>query len=186
LEAIMQWFACVTALSCLTWLSPTALLAQDSQSAPLARELSALLASRNQNAVAAKDPDSPDRFVAAMVFPDVQLLVMSARYATPSVLQEQLAKRQYNDVYGALQQASIQDSRVFFQDLKADGLHVTPGAAIDVMYEHMVDQTIFDGIPAKRKVSDAAYVEKFRSADALYSRLLTLLIAEVKDAGPTP
>ena len=102
------------------------------------------------------------------------------------MLEDELTKRQYNDLYGVLQQASIQDSRVFFQDLKADGLHAKPGVAVDVMYERVVNQTIFDGAPEKRKMTEAAYLAKFRSADALYSRLLTLLIAEVKNAASTP
>jgi hypothetical protein len=176
----------VTVVWCLVWLFAAVTFAQDSTSGPLARELSTLLAGRNLSAIATQDPERPDRFVAAVVFPVVQLIVIAARYATPTVLEDQLAKRQYNDVYGILQQASTQDSRVFFQDLKADGLHAKPGAAVDVMYERVVDQTIFDGAPEKRKVSEAAYLEKFRSADALYSRLLTLLIAEVKNAGTPP
>ena len=60
-----------------------------------------------------------------------------------------------------------------------------PGAAVDVMYERVVNQTIFDGNPAKQKLSQAAYAEKFAAADANYSRLLDLLIAELKTAPAT-
>jgi hypothetical protein len=155
------------------------LSAQESRSGALARELTTLMSSHKLGAIAAKDPDTPDRFVAALAFPDVQLLVVSARYSVPQVLDEQLAKRQYADVYAALQQSSFPESKVFFHDLKADGLHATADGGVDVMYEQVIHQTIFDGNPAKQNLTRAAYAEKLNAADALYSRLLTLLIAEI-------
>lgn len=161
------------------------LSAQESRSGPLARELTTLMTSHKLGAIAAKDPGAPDRFVAALAFPDVQLLVVSARYSMPQVLDEQLGKRQYDDVYAALQQSSFPESKVFFQDLKADGLHPTADGGVDVMYEQVVHQTIFDGNPSKQKLTSAAYAAKLNAADALYSRLLTLLIAEIKAPPPT-
>lgn len=181
----MKQISCVAVAMFLATLAPTRLSAQDSHSGPLARELTQLMASQKLGAVAARDPDTSDRFVAALMFPEVQLLVVTARYAAPSVLQERLAKKEYADIYATLQQAPIQDSKVFFQDLKADGLHAKPGAAVDVMYQRVVEQSIFDGNPAKQKVSEAAYAEKFAAADVVYSRLLTLLIGELKGAAST-
>jgi len=165
---------------------PAMLSAQDSQSAPLARELTSLMASQTLTAVGTQDPDGPDRFIAAMLFPDVQLLVVSGRYASPSVLRAQVAKREYADVYTALQQSSTPESRIFCQDLTADGLRAKSSEAVDVMYERVVNQTIFDGNPAKQKMSAAAYADKFKAADALYSRMLTLLIGELKGSAVTP
>jgi hypothetical protein len=167
------------ALSAMLLTSGT-LSAQEFRSGPLASELTQLMKSRKLGAIAAKDPDTPDRFVAALAFPDVQLLVVAARYSVPQVLDEQLGKRRYDDVYAALQQSSFPESKVFFQDLKADGLHATADAGVDVMYDQVVHQTMFDGNPAKQNLTGAAYAEKLRAADALYSRLLTLLIAEIK------
>ena len=157
----------------------------ESRSGPLARELAELMVAQQLGAVAARDPDTPDRFVAALLFPDVQLLVVSARYAAPSLLQEQLDKRAYNEIYISLQQAAIADSKVFFQDLEADGLHAKAQAAVDVMYERMVNQTVFDGNPRVHKMTEAAYAEKLAAADAAYSRLLALLIGELKGRSPT-
>jgi hypothetical protein len=162
------------------------LVAQELQSGPLARELTTLMTRQRLGAIAAKDPESPDRFVAALAFPDVQLLVVSARYAAPLVLEDQIGKRQYNDVYAALQRSSVPESKVFFQDLKADGLHAKSDGGVDVMYEHVVHQTIVDGNPAKQKLTAAAYAEKLADADARYSRLLSLLIAEVKSHSVVP
>ena len=139
-RVIVAWLVAV--------LIPGYVAAQESHSDRLARQLAGLMASQKLPAVAAKDPDSPDRFVAALIFPEVELLVVSARYAAPPALQELLAKKQYDEVYATLQQAGIPDSKVLFQDLKADGLHAKPGADVDIMYQRVVDQTVFDGIPA--------------------------------------
>lgn len=170
----------------LTMGTPDLLAAPDSESAASAAELSTLMAARGASVIAAADPAEPDRFVAAMIFPNVQLLVVSARYATPDLLRDEITKHQYADVYAALQQSSVPESRVFFQDLKADGLHLAPGAAVDVMYERVVHQTLFDGNPAAHQLTEAAYAAKFKAADAAYSRMLTYLIQELRGSAPTP
>jgi len=100
------------------------------------------------------------------------------------MLQEELAKKQYEEIYATLQQAAIQESKVFFQDFKADGLHAKADAAVDVLYEQVTRQTIFDGNPDRQKLSQEAYAARFKAADALYSRLLTLLIGELKGGAP--
>ena len=158
----------------------------DSESAASAAELSALMGTRGTTVIAAADPVEPDRFIAAMIVPGVQLLVVPARYATPDLLRDEIRTHQYSVAYGALQQSSMPESRVFFQDLKADGLHLKPGAAVDVMYERVVNQTMFDGNPAAHKLTDAAYAAKFKAADAAYSRMLTALIQELRGSAPTP
>ena len=79
------------------WLA-TAAWAQDAKSAAGARELAGLLAQKKLDAVAARDPAAPDAFVAALHFPG-QLLIISARYTAPPLLNEKLARREYRDVY---------------------------------------------------------------------------------------
>jgi hypothetical protein len=159
-------------------LASAVVIGQDSLSAPAAQELSTLLADRKLEAMAAKDPQEPDRFVAALFFPENQLLVVSARYAAPSLMDERIAKQQYREIYADLQGASIPESKVFFQDLGADGLHPEAEQVVDLMYEKGVTQTIFNG--PKKGVTEKAYAEKFRHADATYSRLLSLLIGELR------
>jgi hypothetical protein len=153
---------------------------QELQSRRTAGELTALLQQQHLNAVAAKDPTAPDRYVAALFFPDVQLLVVSARYPAPALLQQQLDQKQYQEVYAALQGAGIPDSKRFVQDLKADGLHAKPADAVDIVYEHVTDQMIFDGNPGGHKMTEKAYTEKLVSTDAEYSRVLALLVDQVK------
>jgi hypothetical protein len=153
--------------------------AADARSPALAKQLVGLMADRGLQTIAAKDPNSTDRFVAAMAFPDVQLLVVAARYPTPDVVHGQLAAKQFADVYAELQAAPIKESKLFFQDLGCDGLGGT-SENVDVMYEKGTDQTLFDGNWKKAGLSKTAYDEKMSTADAEYSRLLEILIAGIK------
>jgi hypothetical protein len=145
----------------------------------LAAELGGLLAQRGLDTVAAADPSAPDRFVAAMVFPHVQLLAVDARYPSPSLLQQQIAAKAYRDVYLALQQSGVAEGKIFIQDLHADGLGGDPGS-VDVVYQDVVTQTVFDADPKKHGLSQAAYDAKLQATDAQYSQMLSLLIGELK------
>ena len=92
------------------------------RSAGLAKQLGAALLERKLEAIAARDPEKADRFVAALFFPDSQLLVISASYSSPSLLDEKLAQKNYRDVYLDLGTSQFANTSVFFQDMKADGL----------------------------------------------------------------
>ena len=114
---MMRW-----SFGALALLGPCALVtlslgAQDSLSASAAHDLSELLTARKLDAVATRDPAESDRFIAALFFPKSQLLVITARYTVPSLLEEKLAKRQYRDIYGDLHGASLQESKVSFRTL---------------------------------------------------------------------
>src|SRR5207237_4059780 len=61
-------FAVVVALSC-----SSSVFAQDSKSAPLARQLAAALDAGKLDSIAAADPSAPDAFVAALSFPGLQI-----------------------------------------------------------------------------------------------------------------
>ena len=150
--------------------------AADATSPALAKQLVSLMTERHLDTVAAPDPTAPDRYIAAMAFPDVQLLVVAARYPSPDYLKEQVAQKQYREVYTSLQSNPIQESKLFFQDLGADGLRGGGGDAADVMYERGTVQTILDGNWKKSKMNEAAYSKKFEDADVQYSKLLTTLI----------
>jgi hypothetical protein len=153
--------------------------AESSRSEPLATELATLMVQRNLNAFAAKDPDAADMFVAALLFPNVQLLVVSGQPTTPRAAQTELDQKQYTEVYTTLQTAVVAASQIFFQDLKADGLHAR-AEAVDVECEHVANQTVFDGNPGKHHLTESQYSEKFTAADLAYSRLLSILVASLK------
>jgi hypothetical protein len=152
---------------------------QAGTSAATVKELSALLASHNQTAIAARDPES-GAFVAALLYPGVQLLVVSARPAAPAAVEAQLAAKNFQDVYAALQDNATRAGRLFVQDLGADGLN-DDGNSVDVVYEEG-RQTLFDGNPRSHKLSEKAYREAFTSADTRYAHMLSVLLAEAKRA----
>lgn len=165
-----------TRIACLALLCSAAAApvpAQVPASGQLAKQLVTTLAGRD--AIAARDPQAPDRAIAALVFPDSQLLVVSAPYADAAGLDALLSHKMYRDVYSALQQPSFNQGKVFVQDLGCDGLQSGP-ESIDIMYEDGTTQTIFDGNWKKQKLSEAEYQKRVKSAEERYARMLTALI----------
>lgn len=160
--------------------APAAAAADTEKSPALAAELTQLMAGAGLDAVAAVDPETPERFVAVLAFPKVQFLVISAKYPAPTLMLQQIAAKQYKDAYMALQQAGLAEGKFFLQDMGANGLHASGDDGVDVLYENVVKQTLFDGSPDAHKMSKAEYAKRFAAADAVYSRLLGILIAEVK------
>jgi hypothetical protein len=150
------------------------------RSATLAKQLATALTEQKAEAIAAQDPTESDRFVAALFFPNAQLLVVSARYASPPVLQARLAQKQYRDVYLDLQASAIPNSSVFFQDMNADGLCSECDQTADLLYEGSATPTVFDGDWRKHNLSEKQYEQQLAAADQQYSRLLELLLARLR------
>ncbi|MCU0249367.1 MAG: hypothetical protein MUE61_04110 [Vicinamibacterales bacterium] len=160
----------------------TAAAAQEPKSAALAKDLTALLDGAKLTAIAAKDTTDPDAFVAAMYFPGSQLLIVSAKYSPAVLLNEKLAKKDYQEIYIDLNSASVASSRVFVEDLGADGLKAEhpEGSGFDSV-DRAGKRTIFDANWKKdQKLTDEQYAKLFADADALYSRLLQALINQAK------
>jgi hypothetical protein len=160
----------------------TAAAAQEAKSVALAKELTTILDGAKLTAIAAKDGSDPDAFVAAMYFSGAQLLIVSAKYTPAVLLNEKLAKKEYQEVYIDLNSASVANTRVFVEDLGADGLKVDhpDGAGFDSV-DRGGKRTIFDNDWKKeQKLSDEQYAKLFADADAFYSRLLQALINQAK------
>jgi hypothetical protein len=155
--------------------------AQDSKSAALAKQLAAALDAAKLDSIAAKDPTTPDVFVAALYFPGVQLLVVSAKYTVPALLVEKLGSKQYRDVYIDLNSASVPESKVFITDLGIDGLKAdrNENQPYDT-YEAGGKQTAFDGDWKKQKLTHEEYLKTFSTADERYSQILQALLSQVK------
>jgi hypothetical protein len=157
--------------------------AQETRSASLARELAGLLDSSKLESVAAKDPAEPDRFFGALYFPGSELLVVSAKYSAPALLTQKLDSKSYRDVYVDLNSASIPESRVFIEDLMADGLKVKPDTASSFdSYEAGKRKVAFDGDWKKQNLSEDDYQKAFGSADEEYAKILQALVAQLKKA----
>jgi hypothetical protein len=160
----------------------TAAAAQEAKSAALAKELTQMLDGAKLTAIAAKDPADPEAFVAAMYFPGSQLLLVSAKYSPAVLLNDKVAKKDYQEIYIDLNSASIASSRVFIEDLAADGLKIDhpEGTGFDSI-DHGGKRTIFDaGWRKEQKLSEEQFAKLFADADALYSRLLQALITQAK------
>ena len=129
--------------------------AQDSKSASLAKELTGLLDQAKLDAIAAKDPAQPDAYVAALYFSGSQLLVVSARYAVPVLLNEKIAKKDYKEIYIDLNSASIAGTKTFVVDLLAEGLRSrrADDKSYDT-YETPKHRLVFDGDWKAQKLTE--------------------------------
>ncbi|MEW5980802.1 MAG: hypothetical protein AB1806_00360 [Acidobacteriota bacterium] len=155
--------------------------AQD-RSAALVKELTGLMETAKMTTVAAKDPGGTDRYTAAMFFPGSQLLVVTAKYEPAVLLDDKLAKKEYQDIYIDLNSAAVPNTRVFFEDLGADGLKPDreEGKAMDSV-EMGGKRTIFDDEWRKdQKISEADWAKTFGDAEKVYVRLLEALVAQAK------
>ena len=81
----MKRVTLVPALAVICAMPLVSLSAEDpqSQSTAAVESLKALLVQQKLEAVAARDPEQPGRYVAAFYMPGSQLLVVSAPYAVP-------------------------------------------------------------------------------------------------------
>jgi len=162
-------------------LLPSAAFAQESKSAPLAKQLAAALDAAKLDCIAAKDPAAPDIFVAALYFPGVQLLVVSGKYSVPQLLIERLAKKEYRDTYLDLNGAAVPASKLFLEDPGADGIRPKreENQAFD-SYEADGKRTMFNSDWKAQKISEQDYMKAFSAADERYTQILTALIAQLR------
>lgn len=159
--------------------APLGAAAQESKSAPLAKQLVQLLESSKLDSIAAADPTN-DTFVAALYIPGTQLLVVSGKFSTPLGAQERIKQKQYRDLYMDLQGAALPGSRVFASDVSCDGLMFKgngDGAADS--WDFANKSLTFDG-HKKAKMSEDDYTKAYSDADEQYARILSLLLAQAK------
>jgi len=163
-------------------LVPAAVRAQQpSQSAEAAKALAAALDAAKLDSVAAADPANPDVFYGSLYFPGLQLLVVSAKYSVPVLLKTRLEKKEYRDIYLDLNSASEPSSKIFIEDLGADGLVARPGRddPADV-YEVAGKRVIFNRDWGAQDMSEDDYLKAFADADARYAAILGALLAEAQ------
>jgi len=172
--------AAVVAVALTLSISATA-SAQDAKSGPLAKQLASALDGAKLDSIAAADPSSPGTFVAALYFTNMELLVVSAKYTAPQLLQAKVDKKDYRDVYIDLNSASVPESKIFIEDLGADGLKAKreDNQPFDT-FEQGGKRTVFDSDWKKQKLSEQDYMKAFSGADDQYSKILTALLAQLK------
>jgi hypothetical protein len=153
--------------------------AQESRSAPLAKQLAAALDAGKLDSIAAKDPDAPDLFCAALYFPGMQLLVVSGTYSVPQLLNDRLGRKEYRDIYLDLNGAAT--GKIFIEDPGADGLK--PKRESNQPFDQAEvagKRTMFDGDWKAQKLSEQDYTKAFSAADERYAKILTALLAQLK------
>jgi len=178
-----NWIRCVCAVVAFVWAPPAT--GQESQSASAAATLTQLLGERKLDAIAARDPSQPDRFIAALQFPGSQLLVIASVHPVPAVVEQRLAQQQYRDVYTDLHGSTVREGRVFVTDLQANGLQRTrePNTPFDIVYRNGVDQASYDADWKGQKLTESQYNERFLKDDAEYARMLNVLIEALRKPG---
>lgn len=155
--------------------SADSLVAQMPKSAALAQELVKLLEAGKLDSIAAQDASEPDRFVAALYFPGT-LLIVSGSYPVPQLLTSRLEMMEYRDVYIELNGASPPESRVFVQDVGANGL-VSERDGADSIERGGMGNLVFNRDWRAQKIgSEEEYEKRYAEADAAYARLLAALL----------
>jgi hypothetical protein len=156
-------------------------VAQESKSAPLAKKLASVLAAAKLDSVAAKDPTKPDGYVALLLIPGVQMLAISAQYPVPVLLDPRLEKGDYRETYIELNSAGVPATKVFFEDLGANGIFAKPSSdnPMDI-YEAAGKRTLFNGEWGDQKLSEEEYMKAFSAADQRYAEILTALLGQLK------
>jgi hypothetical protein len=156
--------------------APAELTGRQLKSPALAAELQAAMEEKKLEAIALPDPGTPGGFIAVLLIPKVQLLVVAARHPSVDYVTYQIQQKKYRDVYTLLQQPDVTAERVFFQDMGADGLHATEGS-VDVMYVHG-KQTVLGG--DDRKGGGPKTAKALQDADERYARMLRHAIAAAR------
>jgi hypothetical protein len=164
---------------CVTASMPAARASEDPEpkSASLAKQLVTAMAARQIEAMAAVDPAEPTRIIAALSFPGVQLLVMSSEHKSFDYLKLQIEKRQFREVYDALQ-FGPPASRLFFHDIGCDGF--VTGEYVDLYYEGASKRTMFDGNYMAQSMTELEYAEKRKTAEEKYVHSLNVLLEAIK------
>ena len=162
-------------------LGMTSASAQESKTSQLAAELTKLLDQMKVDSVAARVPDAPDHYVGALYFAGSQLLVVSAKYQVPELLNTKLASKAYRDVYIDLNSASVPNTKVFVSDLGCNGLRARrddnqPYDTIEMAGKNYN----FDGDWKKAKLSEEEYMKSYEQAEQEYAKMLQALLTELK------
>lgn len=159
-------------------------------SASKAKELIGLMQSKKLEAIAARDPDKSGRYLAALLIPNVQLLVVSATYAKPSDLDARLYYKDFMGAYVDLNTSIHSSDKTFIEDALCDGLIAQPGKSLAHDSARLgTEKRIFDGDFAapnqknSKKISQDAYLKLFSTAEEQYIRVLGVLIDEAKKQG---
>jgi hypothetical protein len=156
--------------------------AQDtSQSAAPAASVKGLLEKLKLEVIAARDPDAPGHYIAALYITDSQLLVVSAPYAVPAVMDKLIADGKFMDAYQSMHSVGSHQGHFFVVDLLADGLKrvCEKNEPFDSVSIDGAPPISFDGKWEPQKLTEQEYNAQFSNDDARYARMLQVLATEL-------
>ena len=170
------------------WMLASAPVGSQSTSVSAVGELASLLNAGRLDSVAARIPDTDDMFVAALYVPGQQLILVSGRYAAPTLLREKILSKRFRDAYQDLYGASDPATRWVVEDLRADGLRLVRAKdqPSDVYTGAGAEPMFFDGEWKRRKLSESAYKDAFQQADASYARMIGVLVSKHNERAAPP
>ena len=176
----MKSLALVAAIVvCLVTMPVAPLSATDpeSQSAGAVARLKSSMDSLKLEAIAVRDPEGTGRYIAALYMPGSQLLVVSAPYSVPALLDKKIAAGDFMDAYIDLQSVADRKGHFFVIDMQADGLKRVgnEGEAFDSTSIEGAPPLAFDGKWDAQKLTEEEYNARFARDDARYVRLLNAL-----------
>ncbi len=152
-----------------------------------AKELAALMQSKKLETFAVKDSSDPSRFVAVLIVPGVELMVVSAGYERPMDIEYRLYTKDYMTAYMDLNASVMSKDKIFFEDRGCDGLAPKPINGMEDAVTSGTAKHVFDGDfldpkkkPDPKKISQADYLKAFEEADSRYTKVLTMLLDELK------
>jgi hypothetical protein len=154
-----------------------------------AKELAAVMKARQIEAFAMRETPAGNRFIAVMLVPDVQMLVVSAAYTRPTDIEYWMYQKDYVTAYRDLAGGALAQDRFFVEDVLGDGLVATPAKNTPPDAVTVADsQQLLEGPADPKKRNDKRmradeYAKAFADADARYAKLLDGLIAELKKGG---
>jgi hypothetical protein len=133
------------------------------------------------DAIVARDPEEPGRYVAALSIPRSQLLVVSAPYTVPAALDRKIAQGLFRDAYVDIQSVADHTGHYFVVDMGADGLVRVCGRdeAFDSTTVESRPPMSFDGNWIAQQLTEEEYSAAFRRDDERYARLLKVLTAAI-------
>ena len=161
-----------------------------STSAAKAKELVGLLQAKKLEAFAARMPNEAGKYMAVLLVPNAQLLTISASYGRPTDMEYYLFNKEYQNAYTNLSSSTLAEDKLFFEDALHDGLIALPGKTpvADAVRIGSARQD-FNGAwinPRRKdpavKITQEEYFKAYVSADEKYSKILDVLIAELKKA----
>ena len=173
----MKRIALLAAAAAIAMMPAAPAASEESGSAVPAATLKSTLERLKLDAIVARDPEEPGRYVAALYIPGSQLLVVSAPYSSPAALDKKIAEGRYMDAYLDIQSVADHKGHFFVVDMNADGLVRVCGRdeAFDSVTVESAAPIAFDGNWRGQNLSEDDYNAAFSANDERYKRMLNVL-----------